>query len=186
MSHGQKIRFSGEADEIPGTIPGDVVIVVQEKEHDIFKRKGGDLLMTMELTLSEALCGFVKTFTHLDGRTLRIEMAGGRVVKHDAVKMINHEGMPQHGNPFNKGGLYVHFRLKFPDTLPESVVKSLKHILPAGPATSISGEEEDCTLLDVELSQFCKGAGGGRSANTYDEDEEDSQGHGRQVQCGQN
>ena len=29
MAHGQKIKFSGEADEIPGTVPGDVVIVIQ-------------------------------------------------------------------------------------------------------------------------------------------------------------
>ncbi|KAL6193451.1 hypothetical protein ACLB2K_034535 [Fragaria x ananassa] len=33
MRSGQKITFRGEADEAPGTITGDIVIVVQQKEH---------------------------------------------------------------------------------------------------------------------------------------------------------
>ena len=37
--------FHGEADEYPGTEPGDVVIVVQEQPHKKFKRKGADLLI---------------------------------------------------------------------------------------------------------------------------------------------
>jgi DnaJ family protein A protein 2 len=57
MKHGSKIRFSGEADEVPGTIPGDVIISVQEKEHDVFKRKGADLVLDIELSLTEALTG---------------------------------------------------------------------------------------------------------------------------------
>lgn len=92
MKSGQKIKFSGEADEIPGTIPGDVVIVVQEKEHDIFKRKGADLIYSANLTLSEALCGFTKTITHLDNRVLKIDVPTGQVTKHDAVKLISGEG----------------------------------------------------------------------------------------------
>ena len=57
MKNGSKIKFSGEADEIPGTIPGDVIIIVSEKEHDIFKRKGSELVMDIDLTLTEALTG---------------------------------------------------------------------------------------------------------------------------------
>lgn len=187
MVHGQKVKFSGEADEVPGTIPGDVVIVVQEKDHEHFKRKGTDLIMSMDLTLSEALCGFVKTITHLDGRVLRVEMAPGTVIKHDAVKVISGEGMPQHGNIFNKGGLFVHFNVKFPATLPAAAVAALKAALPPGPSTSINGEEEDAVLMDADLSQFGK-SGGRTTRNAYDDDDEDEgQGRGgQQVQCGQN
>lgn len=38
MKHGQKITFSGEADQAPGVEPGDIVLVLQEKEHEV---KGG-------------------------------------------------------------------------------------------------------------------------------------------------
>lgn len=35
MKHGQKITFGGEADQSPGVEPGDIVLVLQEKEHEV-------------------------------------------------------------------------------------------------------------------------------------------------------
>lgn len=35
MKHGQKITFGGEADQAPGLEPGDIVLVLQEKEHEV-------------------------------------------------------------------------------------------------------------------------------------------------------
>lgn len=36
MKHGQKITFGGEADQAPGLEPGDIVLVLQEKEHEVW------------------------------------------------------------------------------------------------------------------------------------------------------
>lgn len=185
MVHGQKIRFAGEADEIPGTLPGDVIIVVQEKEHETFKRKGADLAVDIELSLSEALCGFTRTITHLDNRILKIEVPAGQVTKHDSYKIIPHEGMPHHGNMFTKGGLFVHFTVKFPKNLPERVVAQIKSALPAVQAPQLNGEEEECVLSDVDLSQFGRTTEHMRHASDQDEDEEGMHGAQR-VQCGQN
>jgi len=46
--------------------------VVKIKEHKMFKRKGADLMIDKEITLLEALSGVDFTFTHLDGRQVRI------------------------------------------------------------------------------------------------------------------
>lgn len=35
MKHGQKITFGGEADQAPGIEPGDIVLVLQEKDHEV-------------------------------------------------------------------------------------------------------------------------------------------------------
>ena len=185
MKHGHKVRFSGEADEVPGTLPGDVIIVVQEKEHESFKRKGADLVQSVELTLSEAICGFVRTVTHLDGRVLKIESKPGDVLKHDAVKVISGEGMPFHGNPFTKGRLFLHFSVAFPKTLPVATVTAIKAALPKGSEPMLSGEEEECHMTDVDLSQFGQSTDGrgGRGA-TDDDDDDDGRG-GQRVQCGQ-
>merc|ERR1711988_1405653 len=88
MKNGQKIKFTGEADEAPDTIPGDVVFVVQEREHDTFKRKGADLVTTINISLAESLCGFTRTISHMDGRVLRIDNKPGKVVKPDSVKLF--------------------------------------------------------------------------------------------------
>lgn len=184
MKNGQKIKFSGEADEVPGTLAGDVVIVVQEKEHEVFKRKGADLVMTMNLKLAESLCGFTKTITHLDGRVLKIEAPEGTVTKHDAVRMINGEGMPYHGNPFTKGRLFLHFQVEFPKALPVATVQALKAALPKPAMPMLSGEEEECNMSEVDISQFGQGQAGSHLSAT-DEDDEDERGGAQRVQCGQ-
>lgn len=186
MKEGSKIKFSGEADDVPGTIAGDVIFVVKEREHAVFKRKGSDLLCVIKLQLSDALCGFVKTITHLDGRILKIESAPGQIVKQDSTKVIQGEGMPFQGNPFTKGRLFVHFKIDFPTTLPLQSVTALSAALPRVQPPTLSGEEEECLLSkDVDISQF--GQGDGARSTAYDEDGDDEEGgHGGQrVQCGQ-
>ena len=55
MKHGQRITFTGEADQAPGVEPGDIVLLLQEKEHEVFQRDGNDLHMTYKIGLAEAL-----------------------------------------------------------------------------------------------------------------------------------
>jgi DnaJ family protein A protein 2 len=57
MSHNQKITFEGDADEAPGTVAGDVVVVLQQLEHATFKRDGNHLFYKAKVTLLEALTG---------------------------------------------------------------------------------------------------------------------------------
>ncbi|KRZ65015.1 Chaperone protein dnaJ 2, partial [Trichinella papuae] len=103
MQHSQKIVFQGEADEAPDTVTGDIVFVLQQKEHPKFKRKHDDLYVEHALSLSEALCGFQFALTHLDGRQLLIKSNPGEVIKPGQFKAVNDEGMPHHGRPFMKG-----------------------------------------------------------------------------------
>jgi DnaJ family protein A protein 2 len=184
MKNGSKIKFTGEADEAPDTVPGDIVIVVTEKENDVFKRKGADLVLSMDISLSEALCGFTRTITHMDGRVLRIDSKPGSVMKPDSVRMIQGEGMPHHGNPFTKGRLFVHFRVDFPQSLTADVVRALSAALPKAPLVQLSGEEEECKMTPVDLSQFGQDTGSSGDRSAHDEDDDDGRGGGGQkVQC---
>jgi DnaJ family protein A protein 2 len=58
MANGEKVVFRNHADEVPGMEAGDVNFVIQEKPHDMFKRKGADLLTTRTVSLNQALCGY--------------------------------------------------------------------------------------------------------------------------------
>ena len=77
MADGQKITFTSEGDQEPGLEPGDIIIVLDEKAHDTFKRSGQDLIMKMDITLTEALTGMKKTIKSLDERTLVIQTVRG-------------------------------------------------------------------------------------------------------------
>jgi DnaJ family protein A protein 2 len=118
MKHGQRIVLRGEAGcTEPGLTPGDVVLVVQQKPHDTFKRiqqaNPSDLLLEKTISLKEALCGCSFTVQHLDGRTLHIKTNEGQVIKPNSFMVVQSEGMPVHGRPFVKGNLYVRFEVSW-------------------------------------------------------------------------
>ena len=75
--HGEKYVFHGESDEHPEKEPGDVVIVVNEQPHKVFKRKGADILMEKDITLLESLTGVDFVINSLDGTKIRIKSAPG-------------------------------------------------------------------------------------------------------------
>jgi hypothetical protein len=79
MEDGKKITFSGEGDQEPGLQPGDIVVVLDEKEHATFKRDKTDLHMKMPITLTEALCGFHKVIKTLDNRQLVVTALPGKI-----------------------------------------------------------------------------------------------------------
>lgn len=77
MEDGQKISFHGEGDQSPGLEPGDILIILEEKEHAVFKRKDMDLFMKIDINLNEALCGFKKVIKTLDKRQIIISSLPG-------------------------------------------------------------------------------------------------------------
>lgn len=77
MKDGQRITFHGEGDQEPGLEPGDVIIVLDQKDHPVFQRQNDNLVMKMNIKLAEALCGFKKTIETLDNRTLVINSLPG-------------------------------------------------------------------------------------------------------------
>lgn len=85
MKDGQKILFHGEGDQEPELEPGDVIIVLDQKDHSVFQRRGHDLVLKMKVQLSEALCGFKKTVTTLDGRVLVITSKSGNAASAPAA-----------------------------------------------------------------------------------------------------
>ena len=81
MQEGQRITFTGEADQAPNTIPGDVIFVIETKEHDRFQRKGDDLFYHAKIDLLTALAGGQIAVEHLDERVLLVNILPGEVIK---------------------------------------------------------------------------------------------------------
>ncbi len=48
---GHEVRFKGASEQTPGQVPGDVIVLMRQKQHELFTRKGNDLHMTMEISL---------------------------------------------------------------------------------------------------------------------------------------
>lgn len=182
MKDNQQIRFDGEGDQEPGLEAGDVVIVLEmEEKHAVFERHGADLVMQMELSLVEALCGCQKTIETLDKRTLVIQTLPGEVIKNGEYKCIMNEGMPQYRSPFEKGKLIIKFKITFPEDnwISEEQVAQLETLLPERKPVQVPDEAEECVLHKVDPSS----AGArGRGGQAYDEDDDEDM-QGPRVQC---
>ncbi|XP_016358681.1 dnaJ homolog subfamily A member 2a [Sinocyclocheilus anshuiensis] len=183
MKHGQKITFGGEADQAPGLEPGDIVLVLQEKDHETFRREGNDLHMTHKIGLVEALCGFHFTLKHLDGRQIVVKYPAGKVIEPGSVRVVRGEGMPHYRNPFEKGDLFIKFDVQFPDNnwLSPEKLSELEDLLPtrADPPV-ISGDAEE-----VDLQEFVsQSSSGGHRREAYNDSSDEEGGHhGPGVQC---
>jgi DnaJ family protein A protein 2 len=129
MKGGQTIQFAGESDQAPGAQTGDVIIVIEEKPHDRFKRQDTDLITDIEVDLLTALGGGQLAIKHLDDRALLINLVPGEVIKHGELKVIHGQGMPsqRHHEP---GDLFIKFSVKFPDHLDPAAVPILEKALP--------------------------------------------------------
>lgn len=186
MQHGQKITFQGEADEAPDTLPGDVILVLQQKEHATFKRKGNDLFVEKEISLTEALCGYQFVIQHLDGRQLLVSSNEGEIVKPGAFKAVFDEGMPDWQRSFDKGKLFVHFNVKFPEPgdIGDDDVSVLEKVLGARPAPSVDMDNcEEVSAMDVDMEQEMRRQQQ-KQQESYDDDD-DQHGGQQRVQCAQ-
>lgn len=81
MKGGQTIVFNGESDQSPNAESGDVVIVIEEKPHERFKRQENNLIVELEIDLLTALGGGQVAIRHLDERALLVNFIPGEVVK---------------------------------------------------------------------------------------------------------
>eukprot|EP01006_Ploeotia_vitrea_P028910 TRINITY_DN61548_c0_g2_i1.p1 TRINITY_DN61548_c0_g2~~TRINITY_DN61548_c0_g2_i1.p1 ORF type:complete len:418 (+),score=77.02 TRINITY_DN61548_c0_g2_i1:82-1335(+) len=187
MKNNEKIVFSREGDQHPDIkIPGDVIIVLQEKKHDRFERQGKDLMMKKTITLREALCGFAFPVEHLDKRILLVKSTPGEMIKPGQTKAIPNEGMPQKGNPFDKGQLLIKFEIEMPDTLTDEQLKVLAKVLPAPTRMEMdynAAEAEECYLHAYTERQQQSHGGGGFGGGYADSDDEDDGGGGQRAQC---
>lgn len=177
MEWGETIVRRAEGDQQPKMAPGDLIIVLQQKPDkdeyfNQFKRHGSDLIFKHQLTLNEALTGFRILIRHLDGRVLSLAKQG-EVFKPKDVLMIDGEGMPKEGNPFEKGRLFIEIDVQFPTyNQLKKTANQLKSLLPQPQPSKIKDDMvEDVESKRVDFEEEKRK--GQRSRAAGDEDEED-------------
>ncbi|KAM0064843.1 putative DnaJ domain, Chaperone J-domain superfamily [Helianthus debilis subsp. tardiflorus] len=124
---GTKITFPEKGNEQRGVIPSDLVFIIDEKPHTVFKRDGNDLVVTQKISLAEALTGYTAQLTTLDGRSLTVPITS--VISPTYEEVVKGEGMPIPKEPTKKGNLRVKFNIKFPTKLTAEQKTGIKRLL---------------------------------------------------------
>ncbi|KAK7304585.1 hypothetical protein VNO77_42468 [Canavalia gladiata] len=124
---GTKITFPEKGNQEPGVIPADLIFVIDEKPHALYRRDGNDLVINQEITLLEALTGKTMDLTTLDGRNLMIPLTD--IVKPGAEIVVPDEGMPISKDPGRKGNLRIKLDVKYPSRLTPEQKSDLRRVL---------------------------------------------------------
>ncbi|XP_060755171.1 dnaJ homolog subfamily B member 1-like isoform X3 [Neoarius graeffei] len=74
VKEGTKITFPKEGDQTPNNVPADIVFIVKDKPHPVFKRDGSDIIYPAKISLKEALCGCTVKAPTLDKRTVSLPL----------------------------------------------------------------------------------------------------------------
>jgi DnaJ family protein B protein 4 len=126
LKKGSKIRFKGVGDQEEGG-QQDLVFIVEEKPHPLFVRDGDDIIHTVDLDLKEALTGWKRTITTIDGKQLNIDKAGP--TQPGSTDSYPGLGMPISKKPGQRGNFIVKYNVKFPMALSPTQKQRLKEIL---------------------------------------------------------
>ncbi|XP_017493161.1 PREDICTED: dnaJ protein homolog 1-like [Rhagoletis zephyria] len=126
---GTKITFQKEGDQTPGKVPADIIFIIRDKPHPLFKREGSDIKYNANISLKQALCGTVVQVPTLQGDRITVN-SQGEIIKPNTVKRISGRGLPFPKEPTRRGDLLVAFDIKFPDSLPAVTKDLLTDVLP--------------------------------------------------------
>ncbi|XP_059212226.1 dnaJ homolog subfamily B member 1b [Centropristis striata] len=125
---GTKITFPKEGDETPRNIPADVVFVLKDKTHPVFKREGSDIIYTAKISLRDALCGCTVNAPTLDNRAVTVSST--EIVQPGMKRRVSGEGLPYPKRPDRRGDLLVEYEVKFPERLSQSARDTIAQVLP--------------------------------------------------------
>ena len=129
MCNGEQIVLNGLGNFNIHTMENDnLIFVINEMEHEVFRREKNDLLIGLDITLLDSLVGFKFEFTHLDGEKCIIE--SDEIIKQDDIKVVKNKGMPYNSRNEVFGDLIFKFNIIYPSQIDDKHFDKLKNILP--------------------------------------------------------
>ena len=109
---GEMIRMTGHGEAITKGTPGDLYIKINVTPHAVFKRDGHNLVMSLNLKLSDALLGTEYPIQTLDGE-IKVTIPEGVAV--NEVLRVRGRGVPI--SKGKRGDLLIKLNIKLPNKL---------------------------------------------------------------------
>ncbi len=114
VTDGVQLKVSGKGNDAPGDgIPGDILVVIQEMQHERLKREGTNLHYDLYISFAEAALGTSKEIDTLTGK-VRIKIEEG--TQSGKILRLRGKGLPsleRYGN----GDILVHLNVWTPKKL---------------------------------------------------------------------
>lgn len=108
--HTERIAGQGEPGEAGGP-PGDLVVVLHVKEHDVYTRFGDDLLMQSRVSFRQAVMGDEVEIPTITGETVVLKIPAG--TQPGEKLRVRNQGLPR-GDGYGRGNLVVQVQVDVP------------------------------------------------------------------------
>ena len=111
---GMQLKVSNKGNDAPGnSIPGDLIVAIEELEHEFLKREGENLHYDLYVSFPEAILGVSKDIEAINGK-VRIKLEEG--IQSGKILRLKGKGIPSI-NGYGNGDLLVHVNVWTPKTL---------------------------------------------------------------------
>jgi len=111
---GMQLKVSNKGNDAPGNgIPGDLIVAIEEAEHEFLKREGENLHFDLYVSFAEAVLGVSKDIDAVNGK-VRIKLEEG--IQSGKILRLKGKGIPSL-NGYGTGDLLVHINVWTPKTL---------------------------------------------------------------------
>ena len=112
---GMQLKVQGKGNDAPGknSIPGDLIVAIEEIEHEFLKREGENLHFDLYISFPEAALGVSKEIETVNGK-VRIKLEEG--IQSGKILRLKGKGIPSL-NSYGNGDLLVHVNVWTPKTL---------------------------------------------------------------------
>ena len=111
---GMQLKVTGKGNDAPGNgIAGDLLVAIEEQDHDTLQREGDNLHYDLYVSLPDAILGASKEIDTVTGK-VRIKVEAG--LQSGKILRLRGKGIPSI-NGYGKGDLLVHVNVWTPKTL---------------------------------------------------------------------
>ncbi len=115
VADGMQLKVTGKGNDAPGgnSIPGDLIVAIEEAEHETLKREGENLHLDLYISFAEAALGVSKDIEAVGGK-VRIKLEEG--IQSGKILRLKGKGVPSI-NSYGNGDLLVHVNVWTPKNL---------------------------------------------------------------------
>jgi len=115
VADGMQLKVSGKGNDAPGnnSVPGDLIVAIEEIEHETLKREGENLHLDLYISFAEAALGTNKDIDTVNGK-VRIKLEEG--IQSGKILRLKGKGVPSI-NSYGSGDLLVHVNVWTPKRL---------------------------------------------------------------------
>lgn len=112
---GMQLKVSNKGNDAPGSnsIPGDLIVAIEEVEHEFLKREGENLHLDLYISFPEAILGVTRDIDAVNGK-VRIKLEEG--IQSGKILRLKGKGIPSI-NGYGNGDLLVHVNVWTPKNL---------------------------------------------------------------------